>query len=79
MGAGVGTILGVFAGLTLFGASPEHGQALVRTMALGGFGAGGLVWAWERWQAREVKRASRRAGRPRRRGDRSDDWPVAGA
>lgn len=76
MGVMTGTMIGVFAGLSLFGAGPAQGQALLRTMALGGLGGGGLVWLWEWWQAREVRRARRRIG-PRRPGGGSDQWPTA--
>lgn len=79
MGVMAGTILGVFAGLSLFGAGADQGQALVRTIALGGLGGGGLVWLWERRQARELGRARRRVAPRRRQDSGSDNWPRAGA
>jgi uncharacterized membrane protein YccC len=59
LGAGVGTILGVFIGLSLFGSSTTDGSALLMCIALGSLASGILTWLWEQWKAREASSSSR--------------------
>ena len=59
LGAGAGTILGVFIGLSLFGGSTTDGSALLSCIAFGALAGGTITWSWERWKEREASAAIR--------------------
>ena len=59
LGAGAGTIVGVFGGFSLFGASTTESGYLLNCIGLGTVAGGVLTWLWERWKQREAEAASR--------------------
>jgi hypothetical protein len=59
LGAGVGTILGLFAGLSLFGSSTAEGAPLLDCIGVGSLAGGVVTWLWERWKERAAIAAAR--------------------
>ena len=61
MGAGIGTIVGLFAGVSVFGVSTAGGSVPGTCAVLGTLAGGAITWLWERWKEREAIAASRPA------------------